>query len=205
MSGIIRELIKRPLVKGMLRRRLKEITPEEARSLVKTILWQDLEVVFGVMGALPSFINASAAALGTLAHELNSKVSPEMSKGFALSLIKDIDTDIIKDTAQAISALSGNMIRVLPELKTFIKKNGPGIIAACINSGTARINSLYQEDPEILSGFVAEIIDALDKKALNEATLKMADAFLDRQPGLAGWTLKLIKRRASKRFRRLGI
>ncbi len=205
MSGIIKELIKRPLLKGILRRRLKEITPEEARSLVKTILWQDIEVVFGIIGALPSFINAAAAALGTLAHELNSRVSPEMSRGFAMSLIQDIDTAIISDTAQAVSTLSGNMIRTLPELKTLIIDKGPGIIAAGINSGTARINKIYQEDPAILSGFLAEIIDALDKEALNEATLKMADAFLDRQPGLAGWTIKLIKRRASKRFKRLGI
>lgn len=205
MSGIIKELIKRPLVKGMIRRRLKEITPEGARSLVKTILWQDIEVVFGVLGALPSCINAVAAAIGTLAHELNAKVSPEMAKGFALSLMKDIDTAIIKDSVQAASTLLGSMIDASPELKTFIINKGPGMIATGINSGTARINTLFKDDPALVSGFANSIIGNLDKQALNEATLNMAEAFLDRQPGLAGWTLKLIKRRASKRFRRLGI
>ncbi len=205
MSGIIKELIKRPLLKGMLRRRLKEITPEEARSLVKTILWQDIEVVFGIIGALPSCINAAAAALGTLAYELNRSVSPEMSRGFALSLIQDVDTDIIRESAQAVAALSGGMIEASPELKTFMIDKAPGVIASGINSGTAGINRLCKENPELLGSFVNSLISGIDKNALNEASLNIAEVFLDARPGLAGWTLKLIKRRASKRFRRPGM
>ena len=34
MSGLIRELIRKPLIKGMLRRHLKDITPEGARAMV---------------------------------------------------------------------------------------------------------------------------------------------------------------------------
>jgi hypothetical protein len=205
MSGVIKELIKRPFIKGMIRRRLKEITPEEARSLVKTILWQDIEVVFGFMGALPSFINAAAAALGTLAHELNTRVSPEMSRGFARSLIQDIDTAIIKDSAQEMAALSSSIFEASPELKNFMIDKAPGVIASGMNSATAGINKLCKENPELLDSFVKSLICGLDKQALNEATLNITEAFLDTRPGLAGWTLKLLKRRASKRFRRPGM
>ncbi|HEY9159506.1 MAG TPA: hypothetical protein VIS94_00265 [Desulfomonilia bacterium] len=204
MSGIIKELIKSPFIKGMIRRRLKEITPEEARSLVRTILWQDIEVVFGVMGALPSCINAAAAAMGTLAHELKAKVSPEMSKGFAMSIIQDIDTAIIKDSTHALAELSGSIIEASPELKNFIIDKLPGIIATGINSTASGINKLCKEDPALIGSFVNSLAGSLDKQALNEATLNITEAFLDTGPGLAGWTLKLIKRRASKRFKRTG-
>jgi hypothetical protein len=203
MSGIIKELIRKPFIKGMIRRRLMEITPEEARSLVKTLLWQDIEVVFGVMGALPSCINAAAAALGTLAHELNTKVSPEMSRGFARSLVQDIDTAIIIDSMQATTALMRNMTEASPELKNFMTDKVPGIIASGINSGTAGINRLCKENPEILGSFVNSLISGIDKNALNEASFNIAEVFLDARPGLAGWTLKLIKRRVSKHFKRL--
>jgi hypothetical protein len=205
MSGLIRELIRKPLIKGMLRRHLKDITPERARSLIKTILWQDIEVILGIVGSLPSFINAAAAAVGTLADEVNEKLSPELIKGFAESLLKDVDQSILKDSVHAVAALSSNILKASPELKTFMIEKGPGIIAAGINACTTRLNELYKQDPKLISSFITSVIDNLDKHELRDATLNLAEAFLDQRLCLISWSCKLIKRRVEKRLKSLGM
>ena len=205
MSGLIRELIRKPLVKGMLRRHLKDITPEGARAMVKTILWQDIEVILGIVGSMPAFINAAAAAVGTLADEVNEKLSPELIKGFAESLLKDVDPAILKDSARAVAALSSNILKASPELKAFIIEKGPGIIASGINSCTARLNELCKQDPKLISSFITSVIDNLDQNELRDATLNLAEAFLDQRMGLISWSCKLFKRRVEKRLKSLGM
>jgi hypothetical protein len=205
MSGLIRELIRKPLVKGMLRGHLKDITPEGARSLVKTILWQDIEVIFGILGSLPAFINAVAAALVTLAEEVNEKVSPEITKGFVASIIKDVDQAGLKDSARAVATLISNLIEASPQLKALIIEKGPGTIAQVINSVTVKINELCSQDPAFISTFIARVIEDIDKHSLNEASLNLAEAFLNQQMGLIAWTFKLLKRRVATRLKRLGL
>ncbi len=205
MSGLIMELIKKPLVKGMLRTHLKEITPETARSLVRSILWQDIEVVFGILGSLPSCINSLAAALGTLAGEINEKVRPELAKGFISSIIKDIDPAGLKDSARAVSILISNMIQASPELKASFIEKGPGVIAGGINAATTKVNDICRQDPALIRDFTAAVIEDLDRHALNEATLNLAEVFLDRQPGLVAWSCTLFKRRVAKRLKGLGL
>jgi hypothetical protein len=205
MSGLIRELIRKPLLKGMLRRHLKDITPEGARSLIRTILWQDIEVILGIVGSLPAFINAAAAAAGTLADEVSEKLSPELIKGFAESLLKDVDPAILKDSARAVATLSRNILKASPELKDFVIEKGPGIIAFGINAGTAKVNALCKLDPKLISSFITSVIDNLDKDALSDATLNLAEAFLDQRLGLVSWSCKLFKRRVEKRLKSLGM
>jgi hypothetical protein len=205
MNGLVKELIRKPLVKGMLRRHLKDITPEGASSLVRTILWQDIEVIFGIMGSLPSYANAVAAALGTLAEELNAKVTPELTKGFIASIIKDIDPAGLKNSARAVATLISNLIEASPELKPFIIEKGPGIIAKGINAGTANVNNLCKQDPALISAFISAVIEDLDKHALNEASLNLAEAFLNQRRGLLAWSCSLFKRRLAKRLKRLGM
>jgi hypothetical protein len=204
MSGLIRELIKKPLAKGILRGHLKDITPEGARTMVRGVLWQDIEVLFGIVGTLPSFINAAIAAIGTLAEEVNGKLSPELIKGFAGSIIKDIDKEGLIDTASAVAALSRNLLKASPELKSLAIEKGPAAIALGINACTASLNAVCRHDPKTLSVFVTSVIDCLDKSALREASLNMAEAFLDQRLGLVSWSCRLFMRRLDKRLKRLG-
>jgi hypothetical protein len=205
MSGLIKELIKKPLVKGMLRSHLKEITPEGARSLVKTILWQDIEVIFGLLGSLPACINSLAATLGTLAEEVNAKVTPELAKGLIASIIKDVDPTGLKESARAASTLINNIIQASPELKAFFIEKGPGVIARGINAAANKVNDICKQDPALIKGFAAAVIENLDKHALNEATLNLAEAFLNQKLGLVTWSCMLFKRRVAKRFKSIGM
>jgi hypothetical protein len=204
MSGLITELIRKPLIKGMLRGRLKGITPEGARAMVRSVLWQDIEVILGIAGSLPSSINAIAAAVGALADEVNGKLSPELIRGFAESLLKDVDQDILKDSARSVAALNQKMIETSPELKALLIEKGPRIIASGIKACTASVNATCRQDPKFLSGFITSVIENLDRPALSEATLNLTEAFLDQRLGLISWSCKLIKRRVEKRFRRTG-
>jgi len=203
MSGLMREILRTPLVKDRLREHLKNITVDGARSLVKTVLWQDLEVIFGVLGSLPAFINACSAAIGELAREVSEKLQPELVKGFVGSIMEDIDKDGLKDSIHAVATLFHNLLNASPELKMAAIEKGPRAIALVINACTTWVNALCREDPALMSAFVTDIIADIDKPALSEATLNLADAVLDQQLGLLAWSGRLLKRRLMKRLGRL--
>lgn len=63
MNGLVREIIRKPTFKDILRGHLNNMSAEGGRRLVRDLIWQDFEAVFGLMGSLPAFINACAGGL----------------------------------------------------------------------------------------------------------------------------------------------
>lgn len=203
MSGIVREIMRKPTFKDVLRGHLKSVSPEGGRRLVRDLIWQDFEAVFGIMGTLPAFINACAGGLAQLASDLNSKITPRLLKGFVGSIIEDVDRSELKECGDALSKLAGDLLEASPELTAFIVEKGPVFMARGINAGTASINSLCRKDPELLSSFLGEVIRNIDKPAFSDATLNLASAVLDQKLGLLAWTGRLIARRVRKILRRI--
>jgi hypothetical protein len=202
MSGLVREVLRAPTVKDIAREHLKGISPDSARTLVKDVMWQDVEVSLSVLATLPSIINSCVGAMAQLATEMNAKFSPLLLKDFVGSLLSDVNGAQLKDCGNAVVTLARTMLSVSPEIKTLIVEKGPKIVATGINVGTVAINDLCAQDPALMSTFVRQVINNLDKPALKEATLNVVDAFLDQRLGLISWTFALIKRRTIKFFKR---
>ncbi|MFY9398352.1 MAG: hypothetical protein WAR22_08320 [Desulfomonilia bacterium] len=202
MNGLVREIIRKPTFKDILRGHLNNMSAEGGRRLVRDLIWQDFEAVFGLMGSLPAFINACAGGLAQLVSDLDTKISPRLLKDFIASIIEDVDKSELKELGEALSKLAGDLLAASPELTASIVSKGPALIAGSINAGTAGINSLCREDPQLLSSFLSEVIRNIDKPAFNEATLSLAEAVLDQKTGLLAWTFRLIARRVQKIFRR---
>jgi hypothetical protein len=202
MSGLAKEIVRNPTVKDIAREHLKSISVDGSRTLIKDVMWQDVEVSLCVLATLPSIVNSCAAAVAQLVTELNAKFPPLLLKDFVGSILKDVNQAQLKDCGNAVVAMARNTLAVSPEVKTLIIEKGPEIIAKGVNIGTASVNNLYRQDPELVSTFLTHVIDNLDKIALSNATLNLADAFLDQKLGLVSWMFKLIKRRIIKFFRR---
>lgn len=202
MSGLMREIMRNPTVKDILRGHLKGISTDGGRTLVRDLVWQDFEVFLGVLGSVPAVINACAGGLAQLMSEFNTKFTPRLLKEFMGSILKDIDVSELKDLGNAAAGLAGSILAASPELKDIIAEKGPALIARGINAGTAGINELCSRDPALIGDFLARVIDNLDKPALSDAALNLADAVLDQKLGLVSWTGRLVARRIAKRLRR---
>jgi len=73
---ILRELIRTPKFKETMIILLKSIDPPAARSLVRTLFWQDPGLLMSVMGSLPEMINVGSEALAEVAAQMGSMPAP---------------------------------------------------------------------------------------------------------------------------------
>ena len=71
-NRILRELIRTPKFKETIIILLKSIDPPAARSLVRTLFWEDPGLLLSIIGTLPSLINLGSEALAETANQMNS-------------------------------------------------------------------------------------------------------------------------------------
>ena len=90
MPRLLKELIRTPLIKELVRINLAPSPPGSTRELVKTFFWEDFEFSFGLVSSLPSFLNGLAEFLDELGLQLQ-KIPPHMLKAFILELGKNIE------------------------------------------------------------------------------------------------------------------
>jgi len=158
MSGLIKELLRKPTVKDILRGHLKTMSAKGGRELARDLLWQDLEVLFGVLGSLPSVINAGVGAVSQLVKEINEKFTSRLFVDFAGSILSDVDLSELKECGKGINELAGNALGAQPATL-------PGIIGRLLTLVCAKVNAAHAsgvpaEDPhrgEGVGAFLANL------------------------------------------------
>ncbi len=73
---ILRELIRTPKFKDGLMILLSSIDPPSARSLVRTLFWEDPGLFMSILGSLPGLMNLGAEALAEVAAQMNALPAP---------------------------------------------------------------------------------------------------------------------------------
>jgi hypothetical protein len=203
-SGILRELIRSPLIKDILRVNLNEMNPKTGSQMVKTILGQDPEVFFGLISNLPVFINTLISAFTELAIQLKDKYPPEMLKSFLASLYEDIDKEAARQCGKAWMDLLSSLWGASPEMRQaateFILSSGPKIKARVINGLARFVNSVTHNNPQTFSTFIASVLRNIDGPEVSKATLTLTGAFLDQKWHLTSWAWQLVKDRVRKRL-----
>lgn len=107
-SRILGELLKKPAFKETLKLILGSIDEENAPELVSTLIWQDLEVVLSVVGALPHLANAVINILHETAVQMES-FPAGMLEGLVRQIVEDVDTGKLRETMESLSALFGEL------------------------------------------------------------------------------------------------
>jgi hypothetical protein len=203
-GSILKQILKTPVYKDILRANLNEIRKETGSSLVKDLVREDPEVFLSITSALPAFINALTAAAGELAVQLGNMYPPETLKSYLISLAEDIDREAISDCSAAWSKLISSLweasLDVRLQAKNTILTSGSKVTAGAINTAARSLNTLVRDDPNTLSTFVTEVFRKVDKSEIREATLSLSEAFLDQKWHLVSWALQLTRRRIRKRF-----
>ncbi len=203
-GGILKQFLKTPVYKDILRMNLNSMRPETGSQLVKTLATEDPEVFLGLASSLPIVINALTSACSELAIQLKDTYPPETLKSFMESLAGDIDTKAVGTCSGAWASLVSTLWEKSPEVRLKVRNavisSGPGAVAGAINAAARTINTLLRDNPKVLSTFVSDVFTHTDKDEIRQATLGLAEAFLDQKWHLASWVLRLARNRIGRRF-----
>jgi hypothetical protein len=85
---IARELLKNPGFKQSLIVLLSSIDPQSARGLVRTVFWEDPDVLLSIIGALPDLINTGIEAAAEIAEQVKGMPSPLLAQLVKIVLTK---------------------------------------------------------------------------------------------------------------------
>lgn len=91
IARITKVMLTKPAFKHNVRLLLNNIDDESAPELARTMLWEDMEFTFDIVGALPSIINAIIKFSNELLLQLNEKIPDELLRGFIENAAKEID------------------------------------------------------------------------------------------------------------------
>jgi hypothetical protein len=112
----MRELIRTPKFKETVIILLNSIDPPAARSLVRTLFWQDPGLLMSVMGSLPALINVGSEALAEVAAQMNTMPAP-LLRDFLDRVVGGID-------GAAAGEAAGGLVSMLPTLDLADKDSG---------------------------------------------------------------------------------
>jgi hypothetical protein len=105
---ILRELLRTPRFKESVRIILRELDPENAALLVRTLMWEDPEFTLSLLGAAPAFLNAAIVGAGELVSQ-SSTFSPGVLTGFIAGVIGQLDGRAMGRAAGQALALSASL------------------------------------------------------------------------------------------------
>ncbi|MBN1497487.1 MAG: hypothetical protein JXA07_11995 [Spirochaetes bacterium] len=91
IARIMRVMLKKPAFKHNVRLLLNNIDDDSAPELARTMLWEDMEFTFNLVGALPSIINAVIKFSNELLSQLTEKIPDDLLRGFFENAAKEID------------------------------------------------------------------------------------------------------------------
>jgi len=202
-SGVMKEVLRTPFVKDLIRMNLQNIKPDKTHPVVNALIWQDPEIILSVLGSIPPVFNSCTGALAEVGKQINEKFSPELLRDYIGSILKDIDTEELKALAEAYVALGKNLWDASPEFRDMVGKtfrnDAPPLIGKGISSACRFVNEVSREDPHVVSKFVSGVVANIDGEEFKNATHTIVNAFLDQKLHLFSWTWQLLRKRMKKR------
>ncbi len=107
-SRVMRELLRTPRFKAGVRIVLRDLDPENAALLVRTIMFEDPEFFLSLLAATPAFANALTAFLEE-AVEQASLLPAGVVTGFMTGIVRDVDARGLGRTAGKALALCARL------------------------------------------------------------------------------------------------
>ncbi len=207
-TGVLAEIFNTPFLKDIFREMLNGIKAEDGSRLARTMLWEDMDTGFSVLGALPKIINFYITAVNEIGLQLADKIPPHMFISFMADIFADIDWEAAKKGLETYQQLGRSFLEAgafdltdsFSELLT--RPAFSQTLAAGCNQSLAAINRLEENHPGILRDILSAVVAATDKTEVNRAVRHVTEAVLDQRPPfftLAWRTIKLYVRRWFRR------
>lgn len=203
-KGVIRELMRTPVFKDILRENLKAVHSMDGRTLIRALMEEDPEVFLGLTATIPSLANAFLGSLAELGERIDNQFSPGVLTAFMESLAGEIDVEAARRCGAAWKNIVSSLWEASPEFRMEIMRlaltAGPKVMADGINSLAQGVNSLERERPGTISSFMADMFSRLDRPGISNGTKTLAGAFLDQKWHLCSWLFGLALNRIQKRL-----
>jgi len=159
-TRVLREIMRTPAFLDVVRNNIGSLDPEDARGLVRAVLWEDVEVSLGVTGTVPEVVNYLVAAAGEVARQLGG-MPPALMERFLERMADEIDLD-------AIRALPGEFEPLLRSVG--LERAAAAAIGGAVNQGAAFVSRAAERNPL----FVRDALRAVDSMAVGRACLAVA-------------------------------
>jgi len=197
-GSVLEEVLKTPFVKDILRDYLNNIDPATGSRMVKTILWQDPELVFSLAGAMPAVLNTLICAFCETSRQL-SAFPPGLVDTLAAKVGADLDRETFQEGRAAWAGVIGGILKEHPAL------TDPGTLADMlgkgITAGAQSLQELHRKQPQLIEQFVARMVANVDRRAIDQAAAALLTAVLNQRLPVASWGLKQVVQRILKRMR----
>ena len=197
-GSVLEEVLKTPFVKDILRDYLNNIDPATGSRMVKTILWQDPELVFSLAGAMPAVLNTLICAFSETGRQL-SAFPPGLVDTLAAKVGADLDRETFQEGRAAWAGVIGGILKEHPAL------TDPGTLADMlgkgITAGAQSLQELHRKQPQLIEQFVARMVANVDRRAIDQAAAALLTAVLNQRLPIASWGLKQVGQRILKRLR----
>ncbi len=125
LDRMLASAIGRPAFKDGARILLTNLDPQGAPQLVRTLLWRDVELPLGILGALPQLANILIGILAELLRQVEGKFSPELLDGFAASLLEDIDKQALAEILTRGQPLVARLAPLIERAWEEVQAQGP--------------------------------------------------------------------------------
>lgn len=183
---ILGELIRTPKFKEAVLILLNSIDPPAARSLVRTLFWDDPALLMSLMGSLPGIVNLVGEALAEVAAQMSSMPAP-LLQNFLDRVISGIDGAVMGEAAgglvsMALSLDLGDEDNLLAKSLSDLGEDfGPAYTAA------AGENPLTQRLDAWMASAAAK---AKDKDSATHAFIQSAGKAMKKNPDFVKHVLK---------------
>ncbi len=161
---ILKEVIATPALKELILLQMKDIKPETAPGLVKTLLWGDPGISMSLFGALPDAVNWLLELLLELGRQLNSLPEPLLK-----DMLGQIGAGIDAGRLKELPGVYGQLVRriVVGEGKTPLEVRAAVISAVnSVLAGLDKLTAQLDTRRTDIARSLAGDIKALDTAAL---------------------------------------
>jgi hypothetical protein len=201
-DGVLREILRTPFVKDIIRSGLKNKTHEKNPSVVMTLIWEDPEIILSILGTLPVLINSCAMTANEVGKQVNEKFSPQLLSDYLGSILGDVNKDHFKACADTYATLIRNLWEASPELRStvtdILTDVAPKVLGQGINAAARFVNTAQKEDPRAVRQFVSKVVENIDGKEFKAATHTITGALLDQKLPMVSWSWQFMKKRFRK-------
>ena len=184
LDRIAKELMRSSKFKESLIIILSNIDPPAARSLVRTLFWEDPGVLLSFFGALPNILNVGGEAMAEMVVQVNS-LPPPLMRDFMQRIVSGLDGAVLGETV-------GGMVNLNRALQGEESPFVEGISAL-----RADFSQAYQEtagEAPLLSGledWMATVAErAKDKESTTYAFIQEASKAMKSNPDFVKHVLK---------------
>lgn len=184
LDRIARELMRSSKFKESLIIILSNIDPPAARSLVRTLFWEDPGVLLSLFGALPNILNVGAEAVAEMVVQMNS-LPPPLLQDFTQKIVTGLNGAVIGEVAGGMVNLS----------KTLQQEGSPFLEG--MNTLKAEVSRSYKEtagDAPLTGGledWMAAVAErAKDSESTTYAFIQQAGKAMKSNPDFVKHVLK---------------